>query len=300
MAQDTSATRDILVTGGTGQVGTELQRLALPSGWRIVAPSRDRLDLGDPASIEAAVRERRWAAIINAGAYTAVDQAESDVVTAWRVNALAPAALAATAAAADIPVVHVSTDYVFPGDRTGAWEVDDPVGPLGVYGASKLAGELAVRTAQPRHAIIRTAWVVSAHGRNFVKTMLRLAADRDELRVVADQHGSLTAAGDLAEALATMAMRLAQDAAAPTGTFHFANHGPTTWHGVAEAIFAASAARGGPSARVVPIGSADYPTPARRPANSLLSTRRITQDYGIAPRDWRDALDDILDELVVA
>ncbi|WP_066480285.1 MULTISPECIES: dTDP-4-dehydrorhamnose reductase [unclassified Sphingomonas] len=296
-----TATREILVTGGSGQVGTELQRLAMPPGWRIVAPPRGELDLADPRSIAAAVRARPWAAIINAGAYTAVDQAESDVVAAWQVNAMAPAALAAAATeAGGIPIVHVSTDYVFPGDRAGAWEVDDPVAPLGVYGASKLAGELAIGTAQPRHAIVRTAWVVSAHGRNFVKTMLRLAADRDVLRVVADQHGSLTAAADLAAALAAVAIRMAQDDGAPTGIFHFANQGPTTWHGVAEAVLKESAARGGPSAQVLPISSAEYPTPARRPANSLLSTARITRDYGIAPRPWQVALNEILDELLAA
>lgn len=290
--------RQILATGGNGQLGNELKRYPWPDGWEVVAIDIDELDLRDPAAISAKVAERPWAAVISAGAYTAVDKAEDDVVTAWAVNALAPAAFAAACRAADIPLVQVSTDYVFDGSRDGAWEVGDPVSPLGVYGASKLGGDLAVRTGTPRHAIVRTAWVVSAHGNNFVKTMLRVGADRPTLQVVADQHGSPTAAADLAAALATIAMRLADDPTAPTGTFHFSNAGATTWHGFAQAIFAAAAARGGPSPAVEAITTADYPTPARRPANSLLSHRAIGDAYGIVPRPWSAALDDILDELI--
>ncbi len=292
--------RQVLVTGGAGQVGTELARFAWPEGWEAVTIDRAECDLADPAAIAAVVGSRDWAAIISAGAYTAVDKAESDIVAAWAINALAPAALAAAAQEKGIPIVHVSTDYVFPGDREGAWEVDDPVAPLGVYGASKLGGELAVRTSGARHAIVRTAWVVSAHGNNFVKTMLRVGADRPSLRVVADQHGSPTSAADLAATLATLAMRLVEDASAPTGTYHFSNAGPTDWHGFAEEIFRQSAARGGPSPSVEPIASSEYPTPAKRPANSLLSHRAIERDFGIHPRGWQTALGDILDELLGA
>lgn len=290
--------RQILATGGNGQLGTELKRYPWPEGWEVVAIDIDELDLRDTAAIAAKVAERPWAAVISAGAYTAVDKAEDDVVTAWAVNALAPAAFAAACRAADIPLVQVSTDYVFDGARDGAWLEDDAVGPLGVYGASKLGGELAVRTGTPRHVIVRTAWVVSAHGANFVKTMLRVGAERPVLRVVADQHGSPTAAGDLAAALATIAMRLAEDPAAPTGTFHFSNAGATTWHAFASAIFAGASARGGPSPQVEAIGTVDYPTPARRPANSLLDHSAIGEAYGIVPRPWQAALDDILDELM--
>lgn len=290
--------RQILATGGNGQLGTELKRYPWPEGWEVVAIDIDELDLRDTAAIAAKVAERPWAAVISAGAYTAVDKAEDDVVTAWAVNALAPAAFAAACRAANIPLVQVSTDYVFDGARDGAWLEDDSVGPLGVYGASKLGGELAVRTGTPRHVIVRTAWVVSAHGANFVKTMLRVGAERPVLRVVADQHGSPTAAGDLAAALATIAMRLADDPAAPTGTFHFSNAGATTWHAFAQAIFAGAATRGGPSPQVEAIGTADYPTPARRPANSLLDHGAIGEAYGIVPRPWQAALDDILDELM--
>jgi dTDP-4-dehydrorhamnose reductase len=297
-------TRDVLVTGGNGQLGRELARTVWPQGWRAVTLGRDALDLGDPAAIATVIADghegRPWAAVINAAAYTAVDKAESDVVAAWTVNALAPAALGAACAAAAIPLVQVSTDYVFAGNKQGAWQVDDPVGPLGVYGASKLGGELAVRTSGARAAIVRTAWVVSAQGANFVKTMLRLAADRDQLRVVADQHGSPTSAADLAAALATIAVRLADDPAAPTGTFHFSNAGETTWADFAREIFRQSAARGGPSATVEGIPTSDYPTPARRPANSLLSHDAIRTAYGIDPRPWDAALADILDELIGA
>jgi dTDP-4-dehydrorhamnose reductase len=290
--------KQILVTGGNGQLGTELQRVAWPAGWEAVPIDIDELDLTDAAAIAAKIAERPWAAVISGGAYTAVDKAESDVVTAWTVNALAPAALAAACDRAGIPIVQVSTDYVFDGSRDGAWEIDDPVAPLGVYGASKLGGELAVRTACARHAVVRTAWVVSAHGNNFIKTMLRIGAERESLSVVDDQRGSPTAAADLAAALATIAMRLADDPAAPTGTYHFSNAGAVSWAGFAREIFAQASARGGPSATIVPITTADYPTPAARPANSLLSHAAITRDYGIVPRAWQPALGDILDELI--
>ena len=292
----------ILVTGGNGQLGTELKRFPWPEGWAVTAIDIDELDLRDTDAIADMVSQgtdgQPWAAVISAGAYTAVDKAESDVVTAWAVNALAPAAFAAACAAADIPIVQVSTDYVFAGDKTGAWEIDDPVAPLCVYGASKLGGELAVRTSGARHAIIRTAWVVSAHGNNFVKTMLRIGATNPTLRVVDDQRGSPTAAADLAAALATITMRLVDDLDAPIGTYHFSNAGAVTWAGFAREIFAQSAARGGVSAAVDGIATSDYPTPARRPVNSLLSHNAIIRDYGLHPPAWQTALGHILDELI--
>lgn len=290
----------ILVTGGGGQLGAELARVPLPAGWEAVVMDRSGLDLGDTAAIAAVVAGREWQAVINAAAFTKVDEAERDVVTAWRINALAPAAFGEACAKAHIPLVQLSTDYVFAGDRTGAWEIDDPVAPLGVYGASKLGGELAVRTSGARSAIIRTAWVVSAHGHNFLKTMLRLAETRDHLSVVDDQIGSPTSAADLARALIAIAIRLAEDPDAPAGTFHFSNCGAVSWAGFAAELFRQSAARGGPVAEVTPIASSEYPTPARRPANSLLSHAAIRAAYGIEPRPWQIATSEILDELIGA
>ncbi|MBE2992985.1 dTDP-4-dehydrorhamnose reductase [Sphingomonas sp. CFBP 13603] len=298
----TSATKVVLVTGAGGQLGTELQRCAWPEGWTVVAVDVAELDLTDTIAIRARVAAghdgQPFAAVVNGAAYTAVDKAETDIVTAWAVNAMAPAAFGEACAQAGIPLIQVSTDYVFAGDKTGAWDVGDPVGPLGVYGASKLGGELAVQTSGTRHAIVRTAWVVSAHGSNFIKTMLRVGETRDSLSVVADQRGSPTSAADLAQALATIAVRLVEDANAPTGVFHFSNAGDISWADFATEIFRQSAARGGPSANVVPIPSSDYPTPAARPANSLLSHAAIQTAYGIAPRPWQAAISDILDELI--
>ena len=295
-----SDVKQILVTGGNGQLGTELKRYAWPDGWAVTAIDIDELDLRDTAAITTMVASQPWAAVISAGAYTAVDKAESDIVTAWAVNAMAPAAFAESCANAGIPIVQVSTDYVFDGARDGAWEVTDPVAPLGVYGASKLGGELAVRTSGARYAIVRTAWVVSAHGNNFIKTMLRVGATNPTLRVVDDQHGSPTSATDLAAALAKITMRLIEDLSAPTGTYHFSNTGAVTWAGFAREIFAQSAVRGGASAEVQGITTAEYPTPATRPANSLLSHDAIICDYGIHPPAWQTALGNILDELLGA
>lgn len=292
------STRLVLITGADGQLGRELQRTIWPDGWKVVALSRSELDLSDTDAIARAVASQPWAAVINGAAYTAVDKAESDIVKVWEVNALAPAVFAAACQAADIPLIQLSTDYVFAGDKERAWEVNDPVVPLGVYGASKLGGEMAVRTSGARHVILRTAWVVSAHGANFVKTMLRIGAERDHLKVVDDQYGSPTSAADLAQAIVTIATRLVDDPQAPTGTYHFSNAGAVSWAGFATEIFRQSGARGGATATVEPIGTIDYPTPAKRPSNSLLSHTAIKDDFGINPREWPLALGDILDELI--
>lgn len=289
--------RAILLTGGGGQVGTELRRLA-PADLEIVAPGRDELDLADPEAIARAVAARPWAAVINSGAYTAVDKAESDPVTAWRVNALGPAALAFATAQAAIPLLHVSTDYVFDGAKPAAYLEGDPVAPLGVYGASKEAGEQAVRAGNRRHVILRTAWVVSPHGGNFIKTMLRLGATRDELGVVDDQLGCPTSAGDIAETLIVVARRLIDEVAAPTGTYHFVNAGEATWCGFAREIFARAETHGRKPPRVDAITTADYPTPARRPANSRLDTKKLTRDFGVTPRPWRTAAAEVIDTLL--
>jgi dTDP-4-dehydrorhamnose reductase len=289
---------DILILGGAGQVGTELQAFSWPEGVQVHAPDRRSLDITDEAAIAAAFDARAYAAVINTAAYTAVDKAESEVAAAWRLNALAPALLAAETSRRNIPLVHVSTDYVFDGAGDGFYAPDAPVNPQSVYGASKAAGEMAVRSANPRHAIVRTAWVVSPHRGNFVKTMLRLAGEREKLTVVDDQHGCPTSAADLAATLATIALRMAGDERAPTGTFHCVNDGATTWCDFARAIVAGSARRGGRSVAVEGIPTAAYPTPAKRPANSRLSTQSLSDAYGLAPRPWEAALDDILDRLI--
>lgn len=292
-------TTDILLTGGSGQVGTEVIALA-PAGLNIVAPGRDQLDLADPDAIAALVASRPWAAVINCAAHTAVDRAETEIVEAWKANALAPAALAQATAKAGVPLIQVSTDYVFDGSKAGFYVETDPVAPVSVYGASKEAGEQAVRTGNPRHVILRTAWVVSPHGANFIKTMLRLAETRPELRVVDDQHGCPTSASDIAQALLAIAQRMIADPQAPVGTYHFVNSGEATWCGFARAIFEIAAEHGRPAPKVEGITTADYPTPARRPANSRLDVAKLAHDYAIAPRPWRTAVEEIVETLLAA
>lgn len=288
----------ILVTGGAGQVGQELLRQPWPANVTVLTPGRDELDLGSRDSIVAWFAAHRVDCIINPAAYTAVDLAEDDADVASLANAQGPAWLAEMAREHGIPLLHVSTDYVFDGALDRPYREDDPVAPLGVYGASKLAGEQAVRAGAPRHVVLRTAWVISAHRNNFLKTMLRLAGERPELRVVADQQGCPTGARDIAAALRTVALAHLADPAAPVGTYHFVNAGSTTWHGLAEAIMAASAAHGGPNVPVVPIGSSEFPQKARRPANSRLDTGRLARDFGITPRPWQTVVDEIVGELM--
>jgi len=289
---------DILVTGGQGQVGIELAAVKWPDGVRIHTPARAELDLTSADSVRAYFAGKSFAAIVNPAAYTAVDKAESEIGAAFAANALGPALLAEAAKAAGTPIVQISTDYVFDGAKDGAYEESDPVSPLGVYGASKEAGEQAIRSAAPRHVILRTAWVVSPHRGNFVKTMLRLGAERPLLRVVDDQRGCPTAAADIAQAVARIALRLIEDPTAPTGTYHFVNAGDATWCGLARHVFEAAGQLGGPSPAVEAITTAEYPTPARRPANSRLSTEKLEADYGIRPRAWQTAMDEVVGKLL--
>ncbi len=288
----------LLVTGGAGQVGLEIGGLDWPEGVVVHRPDRAELDLSDPASIRRVFEATPYAAVINVGAYTAVDRAESDVADAFAANAMAPAVLAELTARAGIPLVQISTDYVFDGASAAPYVETDPVGPLGVYGASKLAGELAVRTGNPRSVILRTAWVQSPHRANFVKTMLRLAGEKPGLRVVDDQFGCPTTAGDIASAVRTITQRLLDDPDAPTGVYHFVNAGSTSWAGLASMVMEQSRLRGGPSVAVEPIPTSEYPTPARRPANSILSTDKIERDYGVVPRDWSLAVAEVVEALV--
>ncbi|MGO8952967.1 MAG: dTDP-4-dehydrorhamnose reductase [Rhodomicrobium sp.] len=289
---------EILITGGSGQAGIELCRLPWPENLRLWVPGHSELDLSNPASVKKALDGRVLAAIVNAGAYTAVDRAESEPVVAFAVNALGPAALAEAARRMGAPLVHISTDYVFDGRKDGLYVEDDKVAPLGVYGASKEAGEQAVRTIHHRSAIVRTAWLVSPHHNNFLKTMLRLASERPALRVVADQIGCPTVALDLARALQIIVLRLICDPNAPVGTFHFVNAGETTWHGLATAVLARGAQQGHPVPPVEAISTAQYPTPAPRPANSRLSVAKLTKAYGIVPRPWPEAVAEAADALL--
>lgn len=289
---------DILVTGGSGQVGAGLRAVDWPTNVVLHAPTRAQLDLTDPASIRRAFGSRKFDAVINAGAWTAVDKAEAHAADAFLVNGAAPAVLADLTRESRIPLVQISTDYVFNGAKAAPYDETDAVAPLGVYGASKLAGELAVRTGNSRSVVLRTAWVVSASGNNFIKTMLQLARTRPTLQIVDDQQGCPTAARDIAEVLRTVTMRLVSDPQAPTGIFHFVNAGATTWAGLAREVFAHSARLGGPVADVAGISTSDYPTAAARPANSRLSTSKLANAYGLEARPWRTAVSEIVSDLL--
>lgn len=288
----------LLVTGGGGQLATELVRQA--GIHQVIALARTELDITDAAAVFKAVGKVAPDAVVNAAAYTAVDRAESEAEIAFATNRDGPAHLATACAAHGIPLLHVSTDYVFDGAKAGAYTEQDPPGPapLGVYGQSKAEGEAAVRAALPEHIILRSSWVFSAHGNNFVKTMLRLADERDELKVVADQHGCPTAADDLAAAILAM-LPLAVEHEGRWGTYHFCQPEATTWHGFAEAIIDQARAAGAQLCvqRIVPITTAEYPTPARRPANSVLDCAKLTSVFGIQPRPWRVSLQEVIQEL---
>jgi dTDP-4-dehydrorhamnose reductase len=289
------------VTGLHGQVVTSLiERTQEAGGVEILALGRPELDLADRASIDRALTGARPDIIVSAAAYTAVDRAESEQDLAMAVNGAAPGLIAATAARLGVPVIHLSTDYVFDGAKTEPYREEDVVNPLGAYGRTKLAGEQAVREATADHAILRTAWVYSPFGANFVKTMLRLAADRNALNVVADQQGSPTSALDIADAVIAIANQMLAHPGDPDkrGVFHLSGTGYTDWASFAEAIFAASARHGGPHARVNRIATSDYPTAAPRPANSRLDTRKLGRHFGIAMPHWRASLPPVVQRLL--
>ena len=284
-----------LVFGETGQVGRELGRAAAVRGIAARTLGRAGADLTDPAACARAILDCDADVVVNAAGYTAVDAAEDDLATAQVVNGDTPGAMAAAAAAKGVPILHVSTDYVFDGSNPGRpWRENDPTGPLSAYGASKLAGERAVAAAARDHVILRTSWVFSAHGKNFVRTMLERGRNRSELRVVADQRGGPTAARDVADALWTVAEAWAAGRRRP-GLYHFAGAPDTIWAEFAEAILARTGWPERP--RVVPIASADWPTRAARPAYSVLDCSAIAAAYGIGQPDWRPALDAVVGEL---
>lgn len=277
----------IMVFGKTGQVACEVQRQA-----QVNALGRDEADLADPADCAEAIRAEAPDVVINAAAYTAVDRAETEEDLARVINAEAPGAMARACADLGIPFIHISTDYVFDGAGETPFAPDHPTGPLGAYGRTKLAGEEAVRAAGGVHAIFRTSWVVSAHGSNFVKTMLRLGAERDRLTIVADQVGGPTPAADIAALCLAAAAQLVEDPD-KTGTYHISGGPDVSWADFAREIFA----QAGISCEVADITSSDYPTPATRPQNSRMDNRATEAVFGLARPDWRAGLSRILEDL---
>jgi dTDP-4-dehydrorhamnose reductase len=281
----------VLVFGKTGQVASELARCAT-ADITLEFVGRDRADLTDPAACAALIATTDADAVINAAAYTAVDRAEEDEATAQLVNAAAPAAMVRAAVARGLPFVHISTDYVFDGSGDIPFATDHPTGPLGAYGRTKLAGEDSVRAAGGVFAIFRTSWVVSAHGNNFVKTMLRLGAERDRLTIVADQIGGPTPAADIAQTCLEAARQLKADAG-KSGTYHLSGGPDVSWADFARAIFEMS----GTTCEVADIPSSDFPTPAARPANSRMDNTTTKATFGLPRPDWRAGLKDILKDL---
>ena len=292
----------IAVTGKTGQVVTSLIERGAAAGHEVIALGRPELDLADPASVLRVIADAAPDVIVSAAAYTAVDKAESESELAHAVNGAGAGTVALAAKALGVPLIHISTDYVFDGKGDRPYRESDPTGPTGVYGASKLAGEEAVLAAYPEgSAVLRVAWVYSPFGGNFVKTMLRLAGDRDEISVVADQVGNPTSALDIADGVVKVATNLVADAEpALRGIFHMTAGGEASWADFAEGIFAASAARGGPSAGVKRITTAQYPTPATRPANSRLDCGKIAAAHGVALPDWHGSLETVVARLQAA
>lgn len=294
----------VLVFGGNGQVGQELLRALAPLG-KVIATTRsgqlpdgstcETADFGQPDSLPALLDRVQPSLVVNAAAYTAVDRAEQEVEAAFAANAQAPGVIARWCAAHGVPFVHYSTDYVFDGQGSAPYREDEPTAPLGVYGTSKRDGEDAVRAAGGRHLIFRTAWVYASHGANFLRTMLRVGAERDVLRVVADQIGTPTPAALIADVTAQALQHPGQ----LSGTWQLTASGQTSWHGFAEAIFAEALASGVlakvPTVEAIP--SSEYPTPAKRPAWSVLDNRKLQQDFGVVLPSWQDGLKRVMAEL---
>ena len=283
----------VIVFGADGQVGSALGRVALPEGWQVRRLGRRDADITQPDQVRASLTDDTIG-VINAAAYTAVDKAESERDLAYAVNATAPGVIARVCAERRLPVLHISTDFVFDGSKAGPYLEDDPVGPLSVYGASKEAGERAVRAAAEKHIILRTSWVYAPQGSNFVRTMLRVGRERGHLRVVGDQTGAPTAALDIAATLIAMLQRAES---AGWGTFHYSGTGVTTWFDFAAAVFEEAARHGNPVPELTRITTAEYPTPARRPANSALDCGKIARAYGIAAPSWREGVARCVDEI---
>lgn len=281
---------DAIVVGKTGQLARALARRPTIRGWTLRFYDRSAIDLADAKAVQERIEAERPDIVINAAAYTAVDAAESDEAQAMRVNGDGAGALARACAKIGAPLVHVSTDYVFDGETPGRYRVNAPRNPQSAYGRSKASGEIQVLESGANAAILRTSWVYAADGANFLRTMLKLAETRDEISVVHDQIGAPTWSVDLADAVLAAAQRLVQHAPEARGIFHFAGAGEATWALFAEAIFEEARARGWPAATVKRITTAEFPRPAKRPANSLLDLKPFEQTFGLAARHWREAL----------
>ncbi len=282
----------IVLFGAGGQLGREIVRAAGAAQLDVAALDRAALDIADRAAVRASLEAIKPALAVNAAAYTKVDQAESDVDNATRVNAVAPAILAEECARVGIPLVHFSTDYVFDGRKQGAYREDDPIDPINIYGRTKAEGEQAVRAANDKHVILRTSWVYGEFGNNFLKTMVRLAKTQPELRIVADQTGNPTSTRDLAAAVLHIAPRLIEGDGV-WGTYHLSGTGTTTWFGFAETVVAASEKVTGRKPPVTPIGTADFKTAARRPGNSALDCGKFAAAFGFRARPWQDEVSEI-------
>lgn len=285
----------VLVIGSNGQLGWELCRSGQERGFDIAALDLPEFDITDSTEVKKAVSQANVSLVINAAAYTAVDKAESESALAFAVNRDGPAYVASSCTELGIPLIHISTDYVFDGNKKGAYSEIDPVTPLGVYGKSKAAGEMEVKGYLHEHIILRTAWLYGMHGHNFVKIMLRLGREKETLRVVDDQYGCPTYAADLAEAILAIAAQINEGGNILWGTYHYCGQGVTTWRGFAEKIFnLASEHYSLMVKKVVPITTAEYPTPAKRPINSVLDCSLITKHFDIRPRLWQESLADML------
>ena len=288
----------IAIIGSNGQLGWELVGKGEARGVKVLSLDYPEIDISNLASIDSRIDFSKIDLIINAAAYTAVDRAESERELAFAVNRDGPANLARRCRERGIPLIHVSTDYVFDGTKLGAYIEEDPVTPLGVYGESKAAGEADVRKTLPEHFIVRTAWLCGVHGHNFVKTMLKFGRKKDVLRVVSDQFGCPTIATDLAEAILELVRQAEKNQSIKWGTYHYCGAGKTTWHGFATAIFEiAKQYEKFAVKEIVPISTAEYPTPVKRPANSVLDCTKIERYFGIRPRPWREGLDRMLRQL---
>ncbi|MBW2005639.1 MAG: dTDP-4-dehydrorhamnose reductase [Deltaproteobacteria bacterium] len=285
----------LLVIGANGQLGREVCTKGKNQGIAMSGLDLPDFDVTEPFAVKKAVSQAGVSLVINASAYTAVDKAESEPELAFAVNRDGPAYLATSCAEIGVPLIHISTDYVFNGNKKGLYLETEPISPLGIYGKSKAAGETKIRDNLKEHIIIRTAWLYGLHGNNFAKTMLRLSKEKEIVRVVADQYGCPTYAADLADAILTIATQISEQRNVIWGTYHYCGKGVTSWHGFAQTIFDMANQHDSLMVKeVVPITTSEYPTPAKRPANSGMDCSLITKHFGISLRPWQESLSDML------